>query len=66
MNTISQFFNSIVIFLREVRTELKKTSFPTRAITTRYTLIVIAFSIAVALFLGGLDLLFSYLLTKFV
>lgn len=66
MNTISRFFISTITFLREVRTELNKTSFPTRAITVRYTLIVIAFSLAIALFLGGLDLVFSYLLTKFV
>lgn len=66
MNTISRLFNSIIVFLREVRTELSKTSFPTRATTIRYTLIVIAFSLAVSLFLGGLDLVFSYLLTKFV
>lgn len=63
---ISRFFNSIIVFLREVRTELSKTSFPTRAITVKYTLIVIAFSLVMALFLGGLDLVFSYLLTKFV
>lgn len=66
MNSISRLFNSIIVFLREVRTELSKTSFPTRAITVRYTLIVIAFSLVVSLFLGGLDLAFSYLLTKFV
>lgn len=66
MNMISRFFNSIIVFLREVRTELSKTSFPTRAITVKYTLIVIAFSLVMALFLGGLDLVFSYLLTKFV
>ncbi len=63
---ISRLFNSIIVFLREVRTELSKTSFPTRAITVRYTLIVIAFSLVLSLFLGGLDLVFSYLLTTFV
>jgi len=52
--------------LREVRVELKKTSFPDRRATTKDTLLVIAFSIAVALFLGGLDSVFSYLLNRFV
>jgi len=66
MNMISRIFNSAVTFLREVRTELSKTSFPTRAITVRYTLIVIAFSLAMSIFLGGLDLALSYLLTKSV
>lgn len=65
MNTLSKFMNTTITFLREVRTELKKTSFPSRQVTVRNTLIVIAFSVAVALFLGGLDMFFSYLLTKF-
>ncbi len=57
--------NTAITFLREVRTELKKTSFPTRQTTVRNTLIVIAFSVATALFLGGMDMAFSYALTKF-
>lgn len=42
-------------FLGEVRTELAKVIWPTRAETIRYTFTVIIFSIAVALILGAAD-----------
>lgn len=57
---------SAVVFLREVKTELKKTSFPDRRTTVRNTILVIIFSLAVAIFLGSLDMLFTYLLNRFV
>ncbi|OGZ35599.1 MAG: preprotein translocase subunit SecE [Candidatus Portnoybacteria bacterium RIFCSPLOWO2_01_FULL_43_11] len=53
-------------FLKEVRIELKRVTWPTRQDTIKYTLIVIGFSLAVAAFLGGLDFLFTWLLNKFV
>jgi len=53
-------------FLKEVRIELKRVTWPTRQQTIKYTLIVIGLSLAVAAFLGGLDFLFSWLLDKFV
>ena len=52
----------IVDFVKEVGLEIKKVNWPTRRDTIRYTLIVIGVSLAVALFLGGLDTLFQYLL----
>ncbi|OGD23960.1 preprotein translocase subunit SecE [Candidatus Azambacteria bacterium RBG_16_47_10] len=55
-----------MVFLREVRVELRKTSFPDRHLTTKNTAIVIAFSIAIALFLGGLDMGFSYILNTYI
>ena len=58
--------NTAIAFLREVRVELKKTSFPNRRATARNTVIVIAFSLAVAMFLGSLDIVFTYLLNTFV
>ncbi len=66
MNFFSRLVASAVVFLREVKTELKKTSFPDRRTTTRNTILVIIFSLAVAVFLGGLDMLFTYLLNRFV
>lgn len=66
MNFFSRLVASAVMFLREVKTELKKTSFPDRRTTTRNTILVIIFSLAVAVFLGGLDMLFTYLLNRFV
>ena len=59
-------FGSATAFFRDVRSELKKTSFPSRRLTTQNTIIVIVFSLAVGAFLGGLDVLFSYLLAHYV
>ena len=53
-------------FLKEVRIELKRVTWPTRQQTIKYTLIVIGLTLAVAAFLGGLDFLFSWLLNRFV
>ncbi|MBI2055737.1 MAG: preprotein translocase subunit SecE [Candidatus Sungbacteria bacterium] len=55
-----------VTFLREARIELKKVTWPTKRQTIRYTAAVIAMSLAVAAFLGGLDVLFTFLLNTFV
>jgi len=59
-------FAKLVNFLKEVRFELKKVTWPTRQETIRFTLLVIGVSVGVAAFLGGLDYLFSIILTKFV
>lgn len=58
--------NSITAFFKEVRTELKKVAWPTRDQTLRYTLVVIGVSVAVAIFLGGLDYVFEFVLNRFV
>lgn len=59
-------FLKIVSFLKDVKLELKKVNWPTRKETVKYTLIVIGASAAVAIFLGGLDSIFSFLLDKFI
>jgi len=51
------------IFLKEVRTELSKVTWPSRQQATRLTLVVIAVSIVVAIFIGALDFLFTQLMT---
>lgn len=56
----------VILFLKEVRLELKRVTWPTQRETIKYTLIVIGFSLAVAAFLGGLDFLFTWLMNKFV
>ena len=61
-----KFFSKIITFLKEVKLEIKKVNWPTKDETIRYTLIVIGISAAVAVFLGGLDFLFTTLLNKFV
>ena len=44
-----------VIFLKEVLEELKKVVWPTREEVIRLTFVVIAVSLVVGLFLGGID-----------
>jgi preprotein translocase subunit SecE len=56
----------IKTFLREVRVELKKVNWPTRKETTKYTLMVLGLSFAVAIILGGLDFIFTLILDKFI
>lgn len=57
---------AIINFIREAKIELNKVSWPTRATTVKYTLIVVAVSIVVAIFLGGLDYFFNYLISRFI
>ena len=58
--------NRIVTFLKEARIELKKVTWPSREDTVRYTLAVIVVSIALAVYLGGMDYLFQFILNTFV
>ena len=48
-----------LIFLKEVRTEMEKVSWPNRQQAIRLTLIVIAVSVVVAVFIGALDYIFT-------
>lgn len=50
---------NIITFLKEVREELAKVTWPSRKQTVRYTVLVIFVAVAVGVFLGGLD----YILT---
>lgn len=53
-------------FLAQTRDELKKVTWPTRQEVTRLTLVVIAVSVIVGVFIGGLDFVFTKLLTFLV
>ena len=48
-----------VTFLKEVRSEMEKVSWPSRQEAIRLTLIVIGISVVVALFIGALDFGFT-------
>jgi len=52
----------LVDYVKGSRLELKQVTWPTRAETTRYTILVIGISIAIALFLGVLDFAFTSIL----
>lgn len=59
-------FNKIKSYIQESYLEFKRVNWPTRQKTVYLTLVVIGLSLAVALFLGLLDMLFTYLLEKFL
>ena len=49
----------LLLYLKQVRVEGKKINWPSREKAMRYSLVVIAIAGVVAMFLGGLDFLFS-------
>jgi len=51
--------NFLVRYLRETRGELRKVTWPTREEAQRLTAIVLGVTVAMAVFLGLLDLIFS-------
>jgi len=51
--------NRVQKFIRETRAELRKVVWPTRQQATNLTIIVTSVSIAVGIFLGGVDLIFK-------
>jgi len=59
-------FNKLIGYLKEVKLELGKVNWLSRKETIRYTLVVIGVSLVVAVYLGGLDYVFSWLLNKFI
>ncbi len=48
-------------FIRDVRSELRKVAWPTQREAINLTVVVLAFSVAVGLFLGGIDFVFQEL-----
>lgn len=59
-------FDKLIKFLKEARIEIGKANWPTKKQTINYTLIVIGLSLAVALFLGALDYIFSQVLKSVI
>ena len=58
--------NRVVQFLKEVRVELAKVSWPTKNQTVLYTLVVIGISIFMAVFLGLMDFGYKFIIDKFL
>lgn len=52
-------------FLKEVQLEMKRVNWPTRQQVVQNTALVLAISVAVAIFLGMLDFIFVSLLERF-
>ena len=53
-------------YFKQVRAELRHVSWPSRRQTTVFTVVVIAVSLATAVYLGLLDYIFSALLQKLI
>jgi preprotein translocase subunit SecE len=58
--------NRIVAFLKDVRVEMGKVVWPTRSETLTYTAVVVAVSLALAIYLGLLDSLFTNVLQRII
>ena len=54
--------NKLFDFLKEVRSELRRVSWPDRKLVTRATISVIIFSLAIGIYLWVLDLAFTRVL----
>ena len=57
---------SLIAFLKEVKNELKNVDWPSREQAVRLTGVVIIVSVAVSLFVGGLDLVFTKLMENII
>jgi preprotein translocase subunit SecE len=58
--------DSIRLFMTDVRAELKKVSFPTRAETVGSTTVVIVFCVLMSLYLSVVDSFLSWLVGKLI
>lgn len=56
----------IIQFFVGAKAELTKVSWPNRRELFRYTVLVVVISFLVAMFLGLLDMLFSYVVENFI
>jgi preprotein translocase subunit SecE len=56
----------IFTFLSEAKAELLRVNWPTQKQIVQYTLLVIAISLVMAVFLGGLDFFFSSLVERYL
>lgn len=59
-------FKKIWNFIKEAKIEFQKVEWPSKKLTFNYTLVVIGLSLFIAIFLGLFDVLFTYLLNKYI
>lgn len=57
---------NLMQYIQEVRIELAKVTWPTRPQVIHLTFIILVASLAVGLYVGGLDLLFTSILGNFL
>jgi len=56
----------ITTYISEVRSEMRKVSWPTKEKTIKDSVLVIVASLGTAAFMGGVDAVFSYLAQKVI
>ena len=59
-------FDKIANIVKGAWSESKKVNWPTRKEVLKYTLLVIGLSVILAMFLGGVDMLFTRLLNRVI
>ncbi len=59
-------FSKLIEYIKGSRTELKKVQWPTRKETVNYTILVIAISLSVVVYLGVIDFFLNKILEKIV
>lgn len=63
---MQRYLAKLVTYIQESKQELKKVNWPSRQETLWHTILVVAVSVTVAVFLGGLDAVFTFVLNRFV
>lgn len=63
---MNNLFNKLKNYIKETRIEMRKVNWPTRREATRFTVTVIAASLAISAILGGFDFMFTSLLQLFI
>jgi preprotein translocase SecE subunit len=56
----------ISAYFRQTKEELVRVSWPGKKTVLKHTLLVVALSLGMAIYLGGADLFFTFLLTRVI
>ena len=59
-------FNKLANYIKETKIEMTHVAWPTKSQTVNFTILVVAFSVGVSLFLGVFDMLFRYLVQMLI
>jgi preprotein translocase SecE subunit len=63
---ITRPFAKLFAYFREAKEELEKVSWPSRSLTLKYSILVVAITVLMAAFFGGLDALLTLGLEKLI
>jgi preprotein translocase subunit SecE len=66
MNAFQTAASATLQYFRDSYHEMRNVVWPSRKQTVLHTVMVVVFSVIIAVFLGSLDLLFTFILEKFL